>query len=212
MLFVKERLSKWIEAAIILVVGILCIVAGAAIGGKDGESARAALDGISQVLGIVLIVMGSLSVVLGVVVAILVKKGFAAVALPGAILLAVGISLLVAKYGADLIFIILTVIPYLLLCIGGVLLIEAIFNLVFAILSKKAKDALVGVIFMSVLAVAMIVIGALCVGSKPVIDQYVQLIVFGIIVCLVACLMVVLTFVKLPTLVVISKSEEKKAE
>lgn len=210
--FVKERLGKWIEAAIILVVGILCIVAGAMWGGKDPEAAQKALDGISQILGIVLVVVGSLAIVLGIVVALLAKKGFALVALPGGILLALGISLLVAKYAATLIMIILTVIPYLLLCVGGVFLIDAIFNLVFAIKDKRVKPALAGIIFMMVLAVAAIVVGALCIGKNPVIGQSVQLIIFGIIVCLVACLMVLLTFVRLPAVVVLTKEESKEAE
>ena len=91
MQFVKERLGKWITAAIIIVVGILCIVAGAAMGGNDPETAKNALDGISITLGVILIVVGALALALGVVVTILAKKGFLVVALPGAIVLALGI-------------------------------------------------------------------------------------------------------------------------
>ena len=50
MLFVKERLSSWIQAAIILVVGILCIVAGAAIGNNDPEAAKNTIDAMSVVV------------------------------------------------------------------------------------------------------------------------------------------------------------------
>ena len=35
MSFVKDRLSTWIQAAIILVIGILCIVAGAKLGSNS---------------------------------------------------------------------------------------------------------------------------------------------------------------------------------
>lgn len=214
MQFVKERLSKWIQAAIILVVGILCIVAGAAMGGNDPETAKNALDGISMTLGIVLIIVGALSLVLAIVVAVLAKRGFAAVAVPGAALLAFGISLVVAKYAATLISILLIVIPYLLICIGSVVLADAIFNLVMSIVKKYVKDALVGVIVGMVIGAVAIVLGALCIGNDPVITYGAQLIVFGIIVCLVAALLVVLTFVKLPAAVVavVSVKKEEKEE
>ena len=211
MQFVKERLGKWIQAAIVLVVGILCIVAGAAMGGNSWEAAQNALDGISVTLGVILIVVGGLSLILSIVVAILAKKGFAAVAIPGAIILAFGISLVVAKYAASLLLILLTVIPYLLIAIGAVILGDAIFNLVTAIIKKNVKGSLAMII-----GVVAIVLGALCIGNDPVIAQSAQLIVFGIIVCLVALLLVVLTFVKLPDAVVVvvkkDQADDKKEE
>lgn len=216
MQFVKERLGKWIQAAIILVIGILCIVAGAAMGGNSWEAAQDALDGISITLGVILIIVGALSLVLSIVVAIIAKKGFATVAIPGAVILAFGISLVVAKYAATLLLILLTVIPYLLIAVGAVVLGDAIFNLITGIVKKNVKAVLVGVIVAMVIGVAAIVLGALCIGEKPVIAQSAQLIVFGIIVCLVAALLVVLTFVKLPDAVVVvvkqDKAKEEKAE
>lgn len=208
MSFVRERLGKWIEAAIILVVGILCIVAGAQLGGNDWNAARSALESISTVLGIILIVVGSLSVALGILVACLAKKGFLPVALPGGVLLAFGISLLVKPYAADFIFLFLYVLPFLLICVGAVILGEAIFDLVFGILGKKVKDVLVLVIVLAIVAVASIIIGALCIGDDPVIKTNVQLIVFGIVLVLMACLQVLSTFVKVPTVVVVAKEEK----
>ena len=216
MQFVKERLAKWIQAAVILVVGILCIVAGAAMGGNDPDAARSALDGISLTLGIIATIVGALVLVLAIVVAVIAKKGFAVVAIPGAALLAFGISLLPEynRYAADLIIILLKVIPYFLLCIGGVIFTDAVFNLVMGILKKAVKGVLVGVIVGMVVGAVAIVLGALCVGSNPVIEFGAQLIVFGIIVCLVAVLLVVLTFVKLPDTVVavVTVKEDKKEE
>lgn len=212
MQFVKERLGKWITAAIVLVVGILCIVAGAAMGGKDWEAAQGALDGISLTLGIILIIVGALALVLSIVVAVIARKGFAAVAIPGAVLLAFGISLVVAKYGSTLLFILLTVLPYLLIAIGAVILADAIFNLVMGLVGKNVKAVLVGVIVGMVIGVVAIVLGALCVGENPVIAQNVQLIVFGIVVCLLAVLLVVLTFVKLPDAVVVVVKQDKAKE
>lgn len=209
MSFVRERLGKWIEAAIILTVGILCIVAGAQAGNQDISAAQETLNSISTVLGIILIVVGSLAIVLGVVVALLAKKGFLPVALPGGVLLAFGISLLVKPYAGQLIGLFLYVLPFLLICVGAVVLCEAIFTLVFAIKDKKVKAVLVLVIVLAVVGIAAIVLGALCVGDDPVIKTNVQLIVFGIVLVLMACLQVLSTLVKVPTVVVIAKEEKE---
>ena len=210
MQFVIDRLGKWIQGAITLVVGILCIVAGAAIGGNDYASAEDALTAISTVLGVVLVVVGSLSLLLAVVAGILAKKSFAAVAVPGAFLLAIGISLLAAPYAYTLIGILIHVVPFVLIVVGAVLLADTIYTLVRGILAKNVKAVLVPVIFSALIAVAAIVLGALCVGTNPVIPQNVQLIVFGIIVCLVAALQILLTFVKLPDTVVVVRTESKE--
>lgn len=208
--FVKERLGKWITAAIILVVGIFCIVAGALWGNNDVVKAVEVLDDMSKVLGIILIVAGSLSIALAVVVALLVKKGFAAVAIPGAILVAFGISLVAVQYAGDLLILLIRVVPFLLICVGAVILIDAIFNLVFGILKKELKAVLVGVIVGAVIGIIAIVLGALCVGDDPVIALSVQLIVLGVIICLYAILKVILTFVKLPDTVVAVVTVDKE--
>ena len=213
MLFVKERLSSWIQAAIILVVGILCIVAGAAIGSNNLETAKNTIDAMNIVIGIVLIVVGSLSLILSVLVAVLAKKGFAAVAAPCAILVALGASILVWGYFYSFIDILIKVIPFLLIALGAIVLADAIFTYVLALKAKEGKKALTGLIVGCLVAAVAIVLGALCIGSantEPVIKYGAQLIVFGIVVCLVACFQIILTFVKLPSaVVVVSKKEEK---
>ena len=206
--FVRERLGKWIEAAIILTVGILCIIGGAKMGGNDLEGAKDALNGISVVLGVLLVIVGSLSVALGIVVACLAKKGFLPVALPGGVLLAFGISLLAKHYAADLIGLFLYVLPFLLICIGVVILGEAIFTLVFAIKDKKVRAVLALVIIFAIVAIISIVLGALCIGDDPIIKKNIQLIIFGIVLVLMACLQVLSTLIKAPTLVVVAKEEK----
>lgn len=206
--FVKERLATWIYGLIILVIGILCIVAGAKMGGDDLGAAADALDGISIILGIVLIVVGSLSLILSVAFALLAKKGFVLVALPGAVFLALGISLVVAKYAANLIGIILTIIPYLLIVLGAVILAGLVYRLVLAIKAKEKTPAIVGLSVAMAIAIAAIVLGALCVGNDPVIKAHIQLIVFGIIVALTGVFQITATFVKVPDVVVIAKEEK----
>lgn len=211
MLFVKERLAKWINAAIIIVVGILCIVAGAALGSNDPSTAADSLNAISITLGVVLIVVGSLSLVLAIVAGILAKKSFATIAMPGAFVLAIGISLVVIKYAASLITLLIAVVPYLLIAGGAVILADTIYMIVRAALAKQVKAVLISAIFCIIVAVAAIVLGCLCIGNDPVIKSNVQLIVFGIIVCLVGVLELLLTFIKLPSAVAVV-TVEKKAE
>lgn len=209
--YVKARLGKWITAAIIIVVGILCIVAGAKLGGDDwGEGAKA-LDSISLVMGIVLVVVGSLALIMAGVVAFLVKKGFLAVGLPGAFLLAIGISLLPEynRYAADLILLLLRVVPFILIVVGAVILIEGGLNIFNWVKEKGKTAALVAAIVIALIGVAAIVVGALCVGEDPVIKSHIQLIIFGIIVVLEGLLQLLTSFIKLPDAVVIVTKEEK---
>ena len=210
MLFVKERIGNWVTAAIVLVLGILCIVAGAKMGGDNWEAAADALDGISITIGIVFIVVGSILLILAGVVAFLVKKGFLSPALAGGATLAVGISLVVAKYASNLIFIFLTVLPYLAIVLGAIILLYAIYNLVLALKSKGAKAAVIAAIVVMIFAIAAIVLGALCVGDEPVIKLHVQLIVLGIVAVVAAALMVLLTFVKVPDVVVVAVKPSKE--
>ena len=205
MIFVKERLSKWIQAAIILVIGILCIVAGAQLSNDIGAS-QDAVNAISLTLGITMIVVGALSLCLAIFVGISIGKGFAAVATPGAMLLAIGVSLVVLKYAFDFIAIFISVVPYLLLAMGGVTLLEGCFILLKAIRTKQVKAAIIEVIAGFIIAAVAIVLGALCIGENPVIAKDAQLIIFGIIVALVGLFQFLATFVKLPdTVVVVSK-------
>lgn len=207
MSFVKQNLGKWIIAVIILVCGILCIVAGAKLGSNNPLDAKDALDAVSNVLGTVLIVVGALALCLAIFVAFYAQKGFGVLAMPGALVLALGISLVVAKYAGTLIWLLLTVVPYLMIAFGAVILVDAILNLVKAVKANKVKACLLGLVVAFVIAIAAIVLGALCIGEDPVIANGTQLIVFGIIVCLIGALKILTTFVKLPdTVVIVSKN------
>ena len=151
-----------------------------------------------------MIVVGSLSLILAFLTIYLTKgKGFAAAALPGAGMLAVGVSLVVVKYAFTLISLIITVVPYVLIAVGAVIFLDACFTLIRAIKAKQAKAVLVSVICAFIVATGAIVIGALCVGENPVIKANVQLIVFGIIVTLVGALEFLATFVKMPDAVIV---------
>lgn len=208
---VKRSISKWISAAIVLTLGILIIVMGALAGKEGSEDAAQA---ISVVLGIVLIVVSSLALVLAIVGGILAKTGFVAAGTVAGVTLALGISLVVGKYAAGLISLFLYIIPFLLIVVGAIIIADAIYTLVLAIIGK---NKFIAQIISIVIGVVAVTIGCLCVGNDPVIPQSAQLIVFGIVLCLYAVIIVLGTFFKLPTAAVVvvakqEKTEEPKAE
>lgn len=206
---VKKSISTWINAAIILTIGILVIVMGAARVDQGGADAA---EAISVVLGIALIVVSSLALVLSIVGGILSKLGFAAAGVSAGVSLALGISLVVGKYAAGLISLFIYVIPFALVVVGAVILADAIYMLVMAILGKASPIAH---IISIVVGVAALVLGILCIGNDPVIPFNAQLIVFGIVVCIAALIMVLGTFFKLPTAVatvVVKEETTEKAE
>ncbi len=214
MALVRKNLSSWIIAAIILVVGILCIVAGAAFKSGNIEDGSNALKAINLTLGIILIIVGSLSLLLAVIAGILAKKSFAAIAFPGAAIVAIGASLCAEQYATTLMGILITVVPFLFIALGIVVLADGIFILIRGISSKQLKGVLVPVIVLLAFAVLAIVLGFLCINfhkeGTPVIDQNVQLIIFGIVVCLVALFKFLVTFIKLPAAVAFVSVENKE--
>ena len=203
---VKRSISKWISAAIILTIGILVIVMGA-LNGKEGTPEAA--EAISIVLGIVLIVVGSLALVLAIVGGVLGKTGFLAGGIVAGVTLALCISLVVGKYAAGLISLFLYIIPFLLIVMGAIIIADAIYGLVLAI---KGKSKFIAQIISIVIGAVALIIGCLCVGNDPVIPQNAQLIVFGIVLCLYAVVIVLGTFFKLPTATVVVVAKEGKAE
>lgn len=199
---VKRSLTKWISAAIVLVVGIVCIVAGA---NQDGSS----FETIALILGITLIVLGALGLCLAILAAIFLKKSILAVGLSSGLVLAFGLFFVVNKsIAGTVIGYIVLLIPYLLLVLGAVLLLNVIFIVLENI--KEIKSALPTIIVSGLIGVAAIVLGALSVGNDPVISYSAQLIIFGIMVILVAILMVLATFIKVPNVVVVNVNNDKE--
>lgn len=185
--FVKKNLAKWIEAAILLTLGILLIVVGA---GNNGSAS----DAVSVIIGIVAIVVGSLSLALVAFVGIKNNASFATVGLSAAALIGLGISLLVWKYALDLVGLLLTIIPYILVMIGLVLLADGIIMLV---RNLKSKEVLVPAVVNIVTGAVATTIAFLCMSfdGKSVIGTDVQLIIIGVLVIIAACLICLLTFI-----------------
>ena len=203
---VKKSISTWVNAAIVLTVGILVIIMGALLG-KDGGAEAA--EAISVVLGVVLIIVGVLALAVAVVAGVLNKTSFAVAGILAGLVLAFGISLVVGKYAAGLITLLVYIIPFLLIVVGAVIIGDSVFTMVLAL---KAKGKFIAQIVAIVIGVIALVLGCLCVGNNPVIPQQAQLIVFGVILVIYAAIMVLGTFFKLPDAVVVIKTTEEKGE
>ena len=177
---VRKSISKWIVAVVVLVIGILCIVAGSSNDAKSG-----AYEGISVTIGVTLIVISSLSLILALVTTIL-SKGkvmFIALGAASATTLATGIFFVTYRgLGGELIEILINYIPFVLLCIGSIIAVDAILVLAFGLPDKeKAKSSAIAATVEFIIAAIAIVLGALMVGQDSVISKSAQMITFGII-------------------------------
>ena len=218
--FVKKSLSKWVQAILILVVGILTIVAGAQMGNTsmdallNGNGSAETIKSISLVLGWSLIVIGSIGIVAGLLSTILSKAGFASAAITAGLTLAIGIWLVVRQEAGKLMFVLIGFVPYVMIVVGAVLFADAAFLVVNGIRNKALKQALPAAIIGALVAIASIVLGALCIatneGGDTIIPSNVQLIIFGVILLIYACFSILATFVSLPmvTVVAVQKDED----
>ena len=197
--FVKKNIAKWASALILLVIGILCIVAGA----SSGEAKANAYEGISMVIGISLLVISGLVLVVALVASIMSKgeAGFGITAIGVSVALALGIFFIADKsLGGQLIWLFLNFVPYVLIVVGSIIVVDAILNLVFAIVKKSSiKEVVIATVIIALFGVIAIVLGALMIGNDPVIEKDVQLIIFGIIIVIFAVLACLATFIAMPT-------------
>jgi hypothetical protein len=210
----SKKISLWITAAIVLTIGILCIVAGAAAGDKAGADAY---KGITMVLGIVSLVIASLALLFALINSIVNKKGFAAEGLGAAMLLSIGIFFIVRETTAsNLIALVLDFIPFLLIVAGAIILVDAILSIVFGIIKKELKNEIAGIVVEIVVALVAIILGSLCLIKKDngdtIINMNARFIILGIILCLYSVYILLLSFFKPVAVVAIvaSKDDTKK--
>ena len=204
MQFLKKNYNTLIYALVLLVVGILCIVADVS---SDVATKVDAYRGISLTVGIVLIIVSALALVLTVVGSIIAKNSALIAGIGSAAILGAGIFFVTHDTAAgDLIMTFISVIPYLLICVGALIVLHGILVIVFGAVNKNVKGALIGGIFSIVAGAVTMLLGFLTFGNDPVIDK--QLMIFGIIVILMAALNVVSCFTT-KTILVFEKKEEK---
>ena len=151
MKLVRKSLNKWIQAAIMLVVGILVIVAGAQMG--KGSNPSDALNAISLVLGWTLIVIGSIGIIAGIFAAVVSHEAFATAAMSGGVILADGIWFCVYREAANLMGVLIGFIPFVMIVVGCILAVDALLLVVNAVRQKAMKMALPAVIFGVIMAV-----------------------------------------------------------
>ena len=183
-----------IASVIVLVVGILCIVAGA----SSGEAQASAYEGISLTLGITLLVVSSIILLVALAGSIMSKGSveFGKATIGISTILALGIFFVANRgFGGELIWIFLNLVPYVLIVVGSIIIVDAVITLVFACLRKDVNTVAVASIASIVIGAISVLLGALMIGNDPVISKDVQLIIFGVLViiyalgiCSIACL------------------------
>ena len=178
----QSAITTWVTAAIVLTVGILCIVAQNA----DGNASSGAQDAISIVLGVTLIVVSTLGLVLNILV---LKRAASAITLANGIILALGIYLVVEKTAAGLLYILTDYAAYVLTVVGALFVCDAILVLVFGLVKKAdVKTILVPVCVEAIIGAVALVLGILALPSVNVIDK--RLTIFGIILIVYALFLV----------------------
>lgn len=176
----QSAITTWITAAIILAVGILCIVA------QNTDNNPEAYDAISLVLGITLIVVASLGLVLN---ALVLRRTATAETLADGVMLAGGIYLVVQKSAALLLTLLTDYAAYVILVLGALFVLDAILVLVFGLVHKsEVKAFIIPVVVELVLGSLAVVLGALALPSVNVISK--RLTIFGVILLVFAVFLV----------------------
>jgi len=183
---IKKHYQKLIISVLTFIVGILCIIVGA----SSGETSAEAYQNIGRVIGVSLIVIGSISVVCALCLTILTRRNAIGLAGGSASILAAGIYLVVNEtVCGSLILLFIYYVPYFLLVTGILSVAEVIVTALLSIKQDSFKNILITLIVGSIGGVIAIIIGALAVGNDPVIPHDVQMIIFGVILMLVALFM-----------------------
>ncbi len=187
---IKKHYQKLIISILTFIVGILCIIVGAATGSTSAE----AYENIGRVIGVTLIILGSISVIAALCLTMLTRRNAIGLAGGSASILAAGIYLVVNQtVCGTLILLFIYYVPYFLLVTGILSVCEVLITALLSIKQSSIKNILVTLIIGSIGGVIAIVIGALAVGNDPVISHNVQMIIFGVILILVSLFIITTT-------------------
>jgi hypothetical protein len=180
----QTAITTWITAALVLTIGILCCVAGG-----NNESSADAYKAISMVLGIALIIVSGLAIVLSCLV---LKRTATAETLGEGITLAAGIYFVAdTALGGTLLSVLVEYVPFILLVVGSLFVVDAILILVFGIVKKAlAKAFIIPFAVELVIGAVAIVLGALALPSVDVITHGAKFIILGIILIVYAAFLI----------------------
>ncbi len=201
-----KSISIIITSIIVLVVGILCIVAGAA----TGETSANAYEGISLTLGITLLVISSLVLLLALCLVIKTKgtAKFGTLAIGVSLTLALGIFFVANRgLGGELIWLFLNFVPYVLIVVGSIVIVDAVINIVIGVLKKEVNVVLIPSVISIVLGAVSVLLGALMIGNDPVISKSAQLVIFGVVIIFYA-----LSLCALGSLSLLATKKEEQVE
>lgn len=197
----KKSLGRWLVNILTFIVGILLIVAGAKY-----NSATGAMDAISMLLGITLIIISSISLILSFLLMVVVRKGFAASGILSGLLLSLGIWFVSYKTASSLILLTISLLPIVLIVLGVIFLIDSIdeFCFHFHFRFREMEFDTAHAITLTCISLASIVLGILCVvkregGLDTLIPINVQLILFGIVMMVEALFQFLTTLSLLPS-------------
>ena len=171
-----KKITTITSYAIVLVIGILCIVANSA----DNLDA---FEAISITMGVTFIVVASLGLLVDLILGFLKKGNFlTASTLSNGVLLALGIFFVSDKtIGGNMIYYFVNYVPYVVLVIGVLLAVDACFTLVFGFMNKNVKKSAViaASVIKLVLAALAIILGALAMGDNALGNN--KFLIFGIV-------------------------------
>lgn len=196
----KKSLGRWLVNILTFIVGILLIVAGAKY-----NSATGAMDAISMLLGITLIIISSISLILSFLLMVVVRKGFAASGILSGLLLSLGIWFVSYKTASSLILLTISLLPIVLIVLGVIFLIDSIDEFYFHFRFREMEFDTAHAITLTCISLASIVLGILCVvkregGLDTLIPINVQLILFGIVMMVEALFQFLTTLSLLPSI------------
>ena len=196
----KKSLGRWLVNILTFIVGILLIVAGAKY-----SSATGAMDAISMLLGITLIIISSISLILSFLLMVVVRKGFAASGILSGLLLSLGIWFVSYKTASSLILPTISLLPIVLIVLGVIFLIDSIDEFCFHFRFREMEFDTAHAITLTCISLASIILGILCVvkregGLDTLIPTNVQLILFGIVMMVEALFRFLTTLSLLPSI------------
>ena len=204
----QKKITTLAYAALLLVLGILCIIANAQANSGNYGDAADAYQSISTVVGIVLIVIAAIGLIFGLVLAILSRTGAFATggSITSGLVLAAGIFFVSTTTAGDLIMLFLNFIPYVLVVLGAIVIVDAILSFVFAILAKKLKESLVMFIVKLVVGALVLTLGFVAMGDNWLGNN--KLMIFGIVLCIYGVVYALSAFFA-PTLLVVHTKESE---
>lgn len=186
----KYRIIDWIAAVLAILLGIMFILYNSGIYAVNADLVMFSIRFIDIFLGVMLILVGAVVLVYCFVSD---KNLFSLKAFLGALLIGLGIYSIAADFSFGLISLAIGGEAFLLLAFGGVLLIDAVYDIVVGLTSKSSVKALAFVELL--VSVLFITLGILVLAINAL--QGALFIIMGAVLILIAVIIILNIFLKL---------------